>query len=96
MVTGALGAERPKAKTYDVDITGKGFQPARITIKVGDSVSWTNNDARDHTVTASNGAFASGNVKSGGSFSFRFTKPGNYTYSCSLHPRMKGTVVVQP
>jgi plastocyanin len=91
-----VGAEKPRAKNHDVDINAKGFQPARITIKAGDSVTWTNGDARDHTVSASNGAFASGNIKSGGRFSFRFTKAGTYPYACSLHPRMKGTVVVQP
>jgi plastocyanin len=90
-----IAAEKPRAKNHDVDIAAKGFQPARITVKAGDSVTWTNGDARDHTVTASNGAFGSGNIKSGGRFSFRFTKPGTYPYSCSLHPRMKGTIVVQ-
>ena len=92
----SLSAEKPKAKNHDADITGKGFQPGRITIKAGDSVTWSNNDSRDHTVTASNGSFASGNIKPGGGFSFRFPKPGTYPYSCSLHPRMKGTIVVQP
>jgi plastocyanin len=90
----SLSAEKPKAKHYDVDITGKGFQPGRLTIKAGDSVTWTNSDSRDHTV--SSGSFASGNIKPGGSFSFRFPKAGTYSYSCSLHPRMKGTIVVQP
>ena len=95
-LTASLGAaEKPRAKNHDVDITAKGFQPARITIKPGDTVTWSNGDARDHTVTASNGSFSSGNIKSGGRFSFRFAKPGTYPYSCSLHPRMKGTVVVQ-
>ena len=91
----SFSAEKPKAKNHDVDITAKGFQPARISIRAGDSVTWSNGDARDHTVTASNGSFASGNIKSGGRFSFRFTKRGTYPYACSLHPRVKGTVVVQ-
>jgi plastocyanin len=90
----SVAADKPKARSYAVDINGKGFQPNRLTIKAGDSVSWSNSDSRDHTV--SGGGFASGNIKPGGQFSFRFSKPGNYPYSCSLHPRMKGTIVVQP
>ena len=89
-------AEKNKPRTHPVDITPRGFSPARVTVKVGDRVSWSNNDARDHTVTAANRAFSSGNIKPEGGFSFRFTKAGTYKYSCSLHPRMKGTVVVQP
>ena len=87
-------ADKPKSRTHDVDITGKGFSPNRLTLKAGDSVSWTNTDSRDHTVTGP--GFGSGNIKPGGRFSFRFPKPGNYPYSCSLHPRMKGTIIVQP
>ena|SRR5688572_6910473 len=87
-------ADKPKSRTHDVDITSKGFSPNRLTLKAGDSVSWTNTDSRGHTVTGP--GFGSGNIKPGGRFSFRFPKPGNYPYSCSLHPRMKGTIIVQP
>jgi plastocyanin len=70
------------------------FTPASISIKVGESVTWTNEDDRDHTVTAVDGSFASDNLKPGSSFSFQFTKPGKFAYACSYHPRMKGVVIV--
>ena len=59
-------ADKPKSRTHDVDITGKGFSPNRLTLKAGDSVSWTNTDSRDHTVTGP--GFGSGNIKPGGRF----------------------------
>jgi plastocyanin len=70
------------------------FTPASVSVKVGESVTWTNEDDRDHTVTAADGSFASDNLKPGASFSFQFNKPGKYAYACSYHPRMKGVVSV--
>lgn len=77
-----------------VGMKGMTFDPASVTIKVGDTIVWNNNDDRDHTVVADNSAFKSDNLRPGGSFSFTFTKAGTYTYSCSYHPRMKATIVV--
>ncbi len=72
-----------------------GFAPPSITIHVGDTVIWTNAGTYQHTVTADNGAFDSGNVNAGATWSFTFTSPGTYTYHCTPHPWMKGTIVVQ-
>ena len=69
-----------------------GFSPARVSIKVGQTVVWTNNDQRDHDVTAEDGSFGSGNLKSGQSYSHTFTAVGTFAYGCSLHPRERGTV----
>lgn len=88
---GALAA----GKTVTVSIKGGKFTPATVTIKPGDTVVWVNGDDRDHTVTAADGSFNSGNIEKGGSYSFTFKKAGRYGYSCGLHPRMKGMVVVQ-
>jgi plastocyanin len=71
------------------------FEPATVTVKVGDSVTWTNQDSANHTVVADNGEFKSGDLANGGTFTFAFTKAGSYPYHCSIHPSMKGTVVVQ-
>ena len=71
------------------------FDPATVTIKAGESVTWTNEDPMNHTVTADNGEFDSGNLGQGATFSFTFDKAGTYPYHCSIHPTMKGTVVVQ-
>lgn len=74
------------------------FSPASVTIKVGDTVTWTNNSNVPHTTTSdSNSAVAwdsSAIDTGGGTFSFVFTKAGTYTYHCSFHPFMHGTIVV--
>ncbi len=82
-------------RSYTVSIRGGAFTPAKLTIRAGDTVVWVNGDDRDHTVTAVDGSFNSGNIGPGGSFTVRFAKPGNISYSCTLHPRMRGTVSVQ-
>ena len=82
-------------KEVTVSIKGGKFAPAAVTVKPGDTVTWVNGDDRDHTVTAADGSFNSGNIEKGGSYSFTFKRAGRYPYSCGLHPRMKGTVIVQ-
>lgn len=77
-----------------VSISGMKFIPMSIEITAGDTVRWTNDDDRDHTVVAGDGSFKSGNLRSGDSYEHTFDKSGKFAYSCSYHPRMKGTVVV--
>jgi plastocyanin len=89
----ALSAQRDAKE--DVSIKGRAFQPATLRIKKGESVTWKNNDDIDHTVDAEDGSFSSGTIKSGKSFTHTFKKAGKYAYSCHLHPRMKGTIVVE-
>jgi plastocyanin len=88
-------AKPAKPATVNVAIKGMKYTPASVTIKAGDNVVWTNADQRDHTVVAGDGSFSSGNIGPAATFSFAFTKPGKFEYSCSLHPRMKGIVIVQ-
>ena len=71
------------------------FGPATLTIRVGATVTWVNNDGDLHTVTSTQGLFASPALDSGDNFSYRFTAPGTYPYFCALHPHMKGTIIVQ-
>jgi len=73
------------------------YAPATFTAKVGQSVVWSNGDGTIHTVTTDTSKlFDSGGVPSGGTFSYKFTQAGTYTYYCTIHPFMKGTVVVTP
>jgi plastocyanin len=72
------------------------FAPTSLTIKAGSTVTWTNHDDEPHTVVSDAGLFRSGALDTNQSFSFRFEKPGTYHYLCSIHPRMVGTVIVQP
>ena len=89
-------AEKPTSAPaqHTVSIKSMKFSPDRIEIRAGDSVIWTNADDRDHTVTAKDGSFKSGNLSKGDTFSHQFTKSGKFNYACSYHPRMKAVVVV--
>jgi plastocyanin len=70
------------------------YSPANFTAKVGQAVTWVNRDVSAHTVTSTSGVFDSGIVESGATFSYTFTQPGTYQYYCTIHPWMKGTIVV--
>jgi plastocyanin len=71
------------------------FSPNALTIKAGSSVTWANKDDEPHSVVSDTGLFRSGAVDTDESFSFKFDKPGTYHFTCSIHPRMVGTIVVE-
>ena len=71
------------------------FMPTPLTVKAGSTVTWTNKDDEPHTVVSDTGEFKSGGMDTNESFSHKFDKPGTYHFTCSIHPRMIGTVVVQ-
>ena len=77
-----------------VIIQGNSFNPEVLNVKVGQKVTWTNNDSYTHTVTGDDGSFDSGNLGAGQSFIFAFSKAGTYTYHCSIHTFMTAKVVV--
>jgi len=70
------------------------FNPATLTVPVGTTITWTNQDEEPHTVAAKDGSFHSPGMDTHGSYSYTFTAPGSYDYICSIHPFMTGTVVV--
>lgn len=78
----------------EVFIQGMAFSPATLTVTAGTTVKWTNKDGVTHTVTSDNTLFDSGNVLPNGIYSYTFSTAGTYTYHCSIHTSMKGTVVV--
>jgi plastocyanin len=71
------------------------FQAPTITVPVGGSVTWTNHDGEPHTVTGLDGSFRSEALDEDDTYTFKFTKPGVYQYICTIHPRMRGTVIVK-
>jgi len=71
------------------------FNPTALTVKAGSTVTWTNKDDEPHNVVSDTGMFKSGGMDTNESFSFKFDKPGTYHFTCSIHPRMVGTVVVR-
>ena len=76
-------------------LTSTAFSPNPIIVKVGDSVTWVNNNTTAHTSIANGGAWASGNINPGGSFKATMTAAGTFPYHCNIHPGMIGTVTVQ-
>jgi len=83
------------AATSAVNIQNSAFAPTSTTIKVGDTVTWTNRDAFSHTSTSDTGAWDTGVIVAGASGSFTFVSAGTFAYHCSIHSFMKGTVTVQ-
>lgn len=77
-----------------VTIKNFGFAPAAVTVPVGTTVTWTNTDEEPHTVSATSGPFHSTALNTGATYRYTFTKPGQYHYLCTIHPFMRGTVVV--
>jgi plastocyanin len=91
----AAGAQNQQ--NVSVNIQNFAFDPPNITVAPGTTVTWVNNDSAPHTVTATDpaGAFDSGTLQPGQSYSFTFTQPGTtYAYYCAIHPSMTGTVTV--
>ena len=81
--------------TVTVPIKNFAFMPMEVDVPVGGSVTWKNLDGEPHTVTSTDGAFKSGALDEGDSFTFKFTKAGTYPYICSIHPQMRAKVVVR-
>jgi len=82
------------ATTISVNMEDFFFSPASVNVHVGDLVTWHNRGNQPHTATADNGSFDTGTVPAGGSASHMFTQPGTFTYVCTIHPNMHGTVRV--
>jgi len=85
-------ASAPVATT-SVDIVNFAFTPAVITVRSGAAVTWTNKDADAHTVGIT-GAPVSRPLQTGEAYVHTFGQPGTYSYKCTIHPQMRGTVVV--
>jgi len=85
------GAE---AAAVDIISVPDGFGPATITVDVGTEVTWTNTDGAPHTSTADGGAWDSGSLGQGESFSFTPNEAGTFAYFCAIHPSMVGELIV--
>ncbi len=76
-----------------VEIKGFAFNPAEITVKRGQTVRWTNDDSVPHSVKFD--SFQSPTLSNGDSYEHTFTEaPGEYNYSCAIHPYMTGQIIV--
>lgn len=79
-----------------VSINNFAFSPGSVTVGIGDTVTWTNNQAGvPHTVTSDTaGVMDSGTLASGATYAKTFDAAGTFTYFCAIHPTMTGTVIV--
>lgn len=83
------------AKVQKVAIDNFAFAPQVIVVAPGTTVTWTNADDDPHTVVATDKSFHSAAIDTDESYSFTFTRSGEYAYFCSLHPHMTGKVIVK-
>ena len=96
---GAATAAAPRplygvAEGAKVTILDAAYEPAEVTVKAGEAVTWKNSGQQAHTVTAEDGSFDSGAKNPGQEWSYPFSKAGTFTYKCTQNPAMKGTVKV--
>jgi plastocyanin len=91
----AVSAGLALAADQSVAIQNFAFSPDSVTVNVGDSVTWTNNDAEAHTATADDGSWDTGSLAQGASGSVTFDTAGEFAYHCEFHSNMTGTVIVQ-
>ncbi len=79
----------------EVTIEGFAYNPVQITVPVGTTVIWKNNDSAPHAVTADDGSFDSGSLSRGDTFSHTFKQAGTLGYYCKFHSSMTAKVVVE-
>jgi plastocyanin len=96
-VTGASSTAAPKAhKSASASVTMGDlfFSPTSVTVAVGDTVTWRNTGQAPHNATADDGSFKTPTIENGQSASHTFNQAGTFSYICTIHPQMKGTIRV--
>ena len=87
----------PPAQAADATVTIDNFtfEPQRLTVRAGTTVTWVNQDDIPHALASNAKVFKSKALDTDDKFSFTFATPGVYDYFCSMHPHMTGTIVVE-
>jgi plastocyanin len=93
---GAVLSLPARAEDMEVNVDNFAFTPKELTVKAGTTIVFRNRDDIPHSVVGAKGEFHSKALDTGDSFSLTFAKAGSYAYSCGLHPRMQGRIVVTP
>jgi plastocyanin len=88
-------AEPAKHSVHTVSIDAMKYLPDRLTVHAGETVVWINKDPFPHTVTEVNGHFDSHEIKPNGSWRYVAKKRGEFAFVCTLHPSMKGALLVE-
>ena len=83
-------------RTNTIEIRDFAFNPPTLTVKSGEKITWINRDEEPHTVVSVEKQFKkSFALDTDQEFSIEAGSPGTYTYFCSVHPKMTGTIVVE-
>src|SRR4051812_10615270 len=102
--TAACGSSSPAAPTVAADVTvsmvgdraAQSYAPNPATVRTGQTVAWKNNDTTAHDATQDASRFATGVISAGATSSpVTMSTAGTFTYHCTIHPGMVGTIVVQ-
>jgi plastocyanin len=100
----ACGSSSPAAPTVAADVTismvgdraAQSYAPNPATVRTGQTVAWKNNDTAAHDATQDASRFATGVISAGATSSpVTMSTAGTFTYHCTIHPGMVGTIVVQ-
>ena len=91
----SLSLEEAQAEETSVLIRDQDMQPAVLTVQAGATVTWFNQGSQPHTTTSDDRIWDSRNIPVTKFFQFQFDQPGHYLYRCSIHPRIRGEVVVE-
>jgi plastocyanin len=95
LVLAAVGSPgMVQAQPASVSIVDFAFNPSAITVAAGTTLTWQNTGRATHTTTSTTGAWNSGRLSPGQTFSFTFTQAGTFPYRCDIHQSMQGTVTV--
>jgi plastocyanin len=92
VLVGVLMLGRAGAGEHTVEIKGLSFIPEELSVSVGDSVTWVNEDKDDHDLRSDR--FDSPVLKKGATYSFTFNEPGEVEYRCQIHTYMQGRITV--
>ena len=92
---GASAAPAPVNQPNTVVMAGMAFSPASITVPVGTTITWQNNDGVNHTSTSDTGVWDTGTIPPAGSKTTVFSTAGTFPYHCTVHSMMTGTVIVK-
>src|SRR5947207_6482884 len=90
-----FGGKVECVETGQIGLDNFAFNPPMLTIPVGTTVTWTNHDTDEHTVTSSTHAFSSAGLDPNETYSHRSDTAGTCAYFCALHPHMTAQIVVQ-
>ncbi len=83
------------AQAAEIKVDNFTFSPETLRAPANSTVTWTNKDDVPHVIASTDGLFRSKGLDTDDHYSFKFTKPGTYTYFCAIHPKMTGKIVVR-